>query len=220
MTRHVIAKQLPPPTKIICAGLNYRTHAQEVGAPIPPNPILFAKWPNALIGDGAPIVLPDGASQVDYEAELAVVIGRGVRDVPVDTALDAIAGYTCLNDVSARDIQLADGQWTRAKSFDTFCPMGPRLVSASDVPDPQKLRIRCLLNGDAVQDDTTANMIFGVAELIAFASRRLTLERGDVIATGTPAGVAFGQDEPRWLRSGDVVTVEIEGIGALTNPVR
>jgi len=210
---------IPKPSKIVCAGLNYRPHAEESKLDIPSTPLFFAKWPNALIGPDEPIVLPPFAKQVDYEAELAVVIGRSARSVTEAEALDFVAGYTCLNDVSARDIQFADGQWTRGKSFDTFCPIGPRVVPAAEIEDPQNIRVRCLLNGEVVQDDTTANMIFSVVELIAYASRSTTLEAGDILATGTPAGVALGQADPRWLRDGDVVTVEIEGIGALTNPV-
>jgi 2,4-didehydro-3-deoxy-L-rhamnonate hydrolase len=205
--------------KIICAGMNYRDHAEETGLAVPERPVLFAKWPNALIGPGEPIVLPSLTAEVDYEAELGVVIGRRSRDLEVEEALDAVGGYVCVNDVSARDLQFADGQWTRAKSLDTFCPVGPRLVPAADVPDPQALRIRCLVNGEALQDSSTANMVFGAAELVAYASRGMTLEPGDLIATGTPAGVGFTRKPPIYLRAGDEVTVEIEGIGALTNPV-
>ena len=157
---------------------------------------------------------------MDYEAELAVVIGSDVRNVSRENALEAVLGYTCLNDVSARDLQFAEGQWTRAKSFDTFCPIGPTLVPASSVGNPRNVRVRCLVNGEVVQDDTTANMIFPIDELISFASASTTLLRGDVIATGTPAGVAFGSEHPRWLTDGDVVRVEIEEVGVLTNPVR
>jgi 2-keto-4-pentenoate hydratase/2-oxohepta-3-ene-1,7-dioic acid hydratase in catechol pathway len=209
------------PSKIVCAGLNYRDHAAESGAEVPETPVLFAIWPNALIGPGEPIVLPSvAATRVDYEAELGVVIARRTRGVSVDDALDAIAGYVCVNDVSARDLQRLDGQWTRAKSLDTFCPVGPRLVPASEIPDPQVLRIRCLVNGEALQDSSTAEMVFSVAELIAFASEAITLEPGDLIATGTPAGVGFSREPPVFLQPGDQVTVEIEGIGELTNPVR
>jgi 2-keto-4-pentenoate hydratase/2-oxohepta-3-ene-1,7-dioic acid hydratase in catechol pathway len=205
--------------KIICAGMNYRDHAEETGLAVPERPVLFAKWPNALIGPGEPIVLPSLTAEVDYEAELGVVIGRRSRDLSVEEALDAVGGYVCVNDVSARDLQFADGQWTRAKSLDTFCPVGPRLVAAADIPDPQALRIRCLVNGEALQDSSTANMVFGVAELVAYASRGMMLEPGDLIATGTPAGVGFTRKPPIFLRAGDEVTIDIEGIGALTNPV-
>jgi 2,4-didehydro-3-deoxy-L-rhamnonate hydrolase len=207
------------PQKIICVGLNYRDHAEEQGVAAPEQPILFAKWPNALIGPAEPIVLPAISEKVDYEAELGVVIGSRVRNVTAENALETVAGYVCVNDVSARDLQFSDGQWTRGKSPDTFCPVGPRLVPASDVPDPQALAIRALLNGKAMQDSTTANMIFGVAEIIAFASQTMTLEPGDLIATGTPAGVGVFRDPPVFLQPGDEITIEIDGIGALTNPV-
>jgi 2-keto-4-pentenoate hydratase/2-oxohepta-3-ene-1,7-dioic acid hydratase in catechol pathway len=207
------------PGKIVCVGLNYRDHAEESGMAIPERPLLFAKWPNSLIGPGAPIVLPEQSHDVDYEAELGVVIGRRARRVALAVALDHVAGYVCANEVSARDIQFADGQWTRGKSFDTFGPVGP-MVSAEEVPDPQALRIRCLVNREVVQDSSTAQMIFTVAELIAFISDGITLEPGDLILTGTPAGVGWVRKPPLYLADGDEVTVEIEGIGSLTNPVR
>jgi 2,4-diketo-3-deoxy-L-fuconate hydrolase len=208
------------PGKIVCVGMNYRDHAAESGLEVPDHPVLFAKWGNSLIGPGEPILLPAGFDQVDYEAELGVVIGTRARGLGVGDALGAVAGYVCVNDVSARDLQFADGQWTRAKSLDTFCPVGPRLTPAAEIPDPQRLRIRCLVNGDALQDSSTEHMVFSVAELIAFISEGVTLEPGDLIATGTPAGVGFTREPPVFLRPGDEVTVEIEGIGALTNPVR
>jgi len=208
------------PGKIVCVGLNYRDHAEESGMEIPKWPLLFAKWPSSVIGPGSPIVLPHQAKEVDWEAELGVVIGRRAQRVPQAEALDHVAGYCCANEVSARDIQFADGQWTRGKSFDTFCPVGPRLVPAEEVGDPQALGIRCLVNGDALQDSSTAEMVFGVSELIAFASQAITLEPGDLIATGTPAGVGFVRPEPVFLNDGDEVTVEIDGLGSLTNPVR
>jgi 2-keto-4-pentenoate hydratase/2-oxohepta-3-ene-1,7-dioic acid hydratase in catechol pathway len=207
------------PSKIVGVGLNYRDHAREAKLEVPPRPILFAKWPSALIGPDDPIVIPAGAAQVDYEAELALVIGERARDVPLERALDVVAGLTCLNDVSARDVQFAEGQWTRGKSFDSFCPVGPEVVPVERVGDPQALRVRCRVNGETMQDASTADMIFGVAELVSFASRATTLEPGDVIATGTPPGVALGQEDPRYLRAGDVVEVEIDGIGILRNPV-
>jgi 2-keto-4-pentenoate hydratase/2-oxohepta-3-ene-1,7-dioic acid hydratase in catechol pathway len=206
--------------KIVCVGLNYVDHAREVELELPERPLLFAKWPNALVGSGEPIVIPQGMAQVDYEAELAAVVGARAKGVSVESALEAIAGYTCLNDISARDVQFADGQWTRAKSFDTFCPVGPRVVPREEVPDPQSLRIECRLNGETMQKATTADMIFSVAELVAFISEAITLEPGDLIATGTPPGVAFGRSDARYLQDGDEVEVEIEGIGALVNPVR
>jgi 2-keto-4-pentenoate hydratase/2-oxohepta-3-ene-1,7-dioic acid hydratase in catechol pathway len=208
------------PSKIVCVGLNYRDHAAEQGAELPSAPLLFAKWPNSLIGPGEPIVIPRVSKRVDYEAELGVVIGERVRGVSQENALEAVRGYLCLNDVSARDLQFADGQWTRGKSPDTFCPVGPQLVPAGDVLDPHALGIRCLLNGETMQNSTTANMIFTVAEVIAYASMTMTLEPGDLIATGTPAGVGIFRDPPVLLSDGDEVTIEIDGLGALTNPVR
>jgi 2,4-diketo-3-deoxy-L-fuconate hydrolase len=208
------------PGKIVCVGMNYRDHAAESGLDVPARPVLFAKWPNGLIGPGEPIVLPPGCDEVDYEAELGVVIGARARGLEAGEALGAVAGYVCVNDVSARDLQFQDGQWTRAKSLDTFCPVGPRLATTDEVPDPQRLRIRCLVNGEALQDSSTEHMVFSVAELVAFISEAITLEPGDLIATGTPAGVGFTREPPIFLRPGDEVTVEIEGIGALTNPVR
>ncbi|MBA2384734.1 MAG: fumarylacetoacetate hydrolase family protein [Actinobacteria bacterium] len=207
------------PGKVICVGLNYRDHAEEQGAELPERPILFAKWPTALTGPDDPIVLPRISSSVDYEAELGVVVGARVKGAAVGDALEAVRGYLCANDVSARDLQYADRQFTRAKSLDTFCPVG-ELVPAAEVPDPQALRIRCLVNGAVRQDATTADMIFSVAELIAFASEAITLEPGDLILTGTPAGVGVFRDPPVFLVDGDEVTVEIDGIGSLTNPVR
>jgi 2-keto-4-pentenoate hydratase/2-oxohepta-3-ene-1,7-dioic acid hydratase in catechol pathway len=208
------------PSKIVCVGLNYRDHAEEQGTELPIAPLLFAKWPNALIGPGEPIVIPVLSEQVDYEAELGVVIAERVRGVSEENALEAVRGYLCLNDVSARDLQFTDGQWTRGKSADTFCPIGPRLVPAADVPDPQALGIRCRLNGELMQDSTTANMIFTVAQVISYASATMTLEPGDLIATGTPAGVGVFRDPPVLLKAGDEVTIEIDGLGSLTNPVR
>ena len=207
------------PGKIVCVGLNYRDHAQEQGVDLPTRPLLFAKWPNALVGPGEAIVLPPISRQVDYEAELGVVIGERSRRVPAERALDVVAGYVCVNDVTARDLQFGDGQWTRGKSLDTFCPVGA-LTPASAVPDPQALRIRCVLNGEVMQDSSTAEMVFGVAELIAFVSEAVTLEPNDLIATGTPAGVGVFRDPQVFLAAGDEVTVEIGTLASLTNPVR
>ena len=207
------------PQKIVCVGLNYRDHAEEQGVDLPERPLLFAKWPNTLIGPGEPIVIPPLAERVDYEAELGVVIGSRARGVSVENALEAVAGYLCANDVTARDLQLGDGQWTRGKSLDTFCPVGPALVPAAEIADPQALGIRAILNGEVMQDSTTANMVFGVAEIVAFVSQAITLEPGDLILTGTPAGVGVFRDPPVLLQAGDEITVEIDGVGALTNPV-
>ena len=207
------------PGKIVCVGLNYRDHAEESGMELPTRPLLFAKLPSSLVGPGEPIVLPEQANEVDYEAELGVLIGTRASRVTAADALDHVAGYLCANDVSARDIQLADGQWTRGKSFDTFGPVGP-IVLAAEVSDPQALRIRCLLNGEVVQDSSTAQMIFTVAEVIAFISDGITLDPGDLILTGTPAGVGLGRRPPVYLVDGDEVTIEIDQVGSLKNPVR
>ncbi len=208
------------PQKIVCVGLNYHDHAAEGSQKVPERPLLFAKWPNTLIGPREPIVLPSISSKVDYEGELAAVIGTQARGVSVGDALDVVAGYTCANDVSARDLQFADGQWVRGKTLDTFCPVGPTLVPAADVPDPQALRLRTILNGEVVQEAPTSDMIFSVAEIVAFVSEAITLVPGDLILTGTPAGVGIFRDPELLLADGDEVTVEIEGIGTLTNPVR
>jgi 2-keto-4-pentenoate hydratase/2-oxohepta-3-ene-1,7-dioic acid hydratase in catechol pathway len=207
------------PGKIVCVGLNYRDHAQEGGQELPKAPLLFAKWPNTLIGHGDAIVIPPEATEVDYEAELGVVIGAAARRVSEAKALDHVAGYICVNDVSARDLQFGDGQWTRGKSPDTFCPVGPRLVPREEIDDPQQLGIRCILNGETMQDSSTAQMIFSVAEVIAYASQTITLEPGDLIATGTPAGVGVFRDPKVLLGDGDEVSIEIDGLGTLTNPV-
>ena len=206
------------PGKIVCVGLNYRDHAEEQGVELPAAPLLFAKWPNALIGPGDPIVIPPAVTKCDYEAELGVVLGTRVSRVSKENALEAVRGYVCANDVSARDLQFGDGQWTRGKSVDTFCPVGP-LVPAADIPDPHDLRIRAVVSGEVLQDSTTANLIFGVDDIISYASQTLTFEPGDLILTGTPAGVGVFRDPQRLLRPGDEVTIEIERVGSLTNPV-
>jgi 2-keto-4-pentenoate hydratase/2-oxohepta-3-ene-1,7-dioic acid hydratase in catechol pathway len=204
--------------KIVCVGLNYRDHAEEQGIDLPPRPLLFSKWANTLIGPGDPIRLPAITDQVDYEAELAVVIGERCRGVPERSALDVVEGYAALNDVSARDLQFGDGQWVRGKSLDTFCPLGP-VTPASEVGDPQALRIRCTLNGETMQDSSTSKMVFGVAELIAFITQAITLEPGDVIATGTPAGVGVFRDPQVFLRDGDEEEVVIDRLAPVANPV-
>jgi 2,4-diketo-3-deoxy-L-fuconate hydrolase len=206
------------PGKIVCVGLNYRDHAEEQGAELPEEPLLFAKWPNALIGPGDPIVIPPLVEKCDYEAELGVVIGTRVKAVSKENAFEAVRGYLCANDVSARDLQFKDGQWTRGKSPDTFCPVGP-LVPAAEVADPHDLWIRATVSGELLQDSTTANLIFGVDEIVSYASQTMTLEPGDLLLTGTPAGVGVFRDPQRLLQPGDEVTIEIEGLGALTNPV-
>ena len=213
-----MALGIPRPGKIVCVGLNYRDHAEEQGAELPEAPLLFAKFTTSLIGPGDAIVIPPVVTKCDYEAELGVVLGATVKQVSKENALEAVAGYVAANDVSARDLQFGDGQWTRGKSPDTFCPVGP-LVPASDVPDPHALSIRAILNGEVVQESTTANLVFGVDEVISYASQTATLEAGDLILTGTPAGVGIFRKPPRLLQPGDEITIEIDGVGSLTNPV-
>jgi 2-keto-4-pentenoate hydratase/2-oxohepta-3-ene-1,7-dioic acid hydratase in catechol pathway len=207
-----LVRLLPPvlPGKIVAVGLNYRDHANEMGIEIPKEPVLFLKPSTSVIGPDADIVYPGQSSRVDYEAELAVVIGRECRDVDAGDAAGCILGYTCLNDVTARDLQAKDGQWTRAKSFDTFAPIGPWIVT--DIEDPDTLSIQARLNGETRQASNTSNLIFGVYELVDFISHVMTLKKGDVIATGTPSGI--GPMSP-----GDEIAVEIEGIGVLKNRV-
>ena len=206
------------PQKIVCVGLNYRDHAEEQGTALPERPLLFAKWANTLIGDGDPIRIPPLTTQVDYEAELGVVIGRRASRVAADDALEFVRGYAVANDVSARDLQFSDGQWVRGKSLDSFLPVG-ELVPASEVPDPQALPIRAVLNGETMQDSSTSNMVFGVAEIVSFVSQGITLEPGDLIITGTPAGVGAFRDPKVWMQPGDEITIEIDGVGSITNPV-
>jgi 2-keto-4-pentenoate hydratase/2-oxohepta-3-ene-1,7-dioic acid hydratase in catechol pathway len=210
---------VPDPEKILCLGLNYRDHAEEVGAKAPPAPIVFAKFANSLIGQGQPIVRPAISDEIDYEAELAVVIGRRCRSVSEAQALDYVAGGMPFNDVSARDLQMRTSQWTAGKAIDTFAPTGPALVLGTEIDDLQSLRIEARVNGDPLQSGTTADMIFSIAETIAFLSQFMTLEPGDIIATGTPAGVGFTREPPVRLRAGDRVEVEVEGLGVLSNPV-
>ena len=208
------------PEKILAIGLNYADHARESGLEPPAAPLMFVKTTNSIVGPDDPIRYTEASStQVDYEVELAAVIGRAARNVTVDEALSFVLGYTVCNDVSARDCQFADTQWSRAKSFDTFCPLGPWIVTADEIPDPQALGIRCRVNGETLQDSTTAEMIFGVAELVSYFSRVMTLMPGDVIATGTPYGVGFARDPQIFLRDGDVVEVEVDSVGTLRNPV-
>ena len=220
-----VARLLAPvqPAAIICIGLNYRKHAQETGANIPEFPVVFYKGINTVQHPEQPIHLPTHlkSNEVDYEGELAVVIGKSCKNVSRKNALDYVLGYTCANDVSARDWQkqFGGGQWSRGKSFDTFCPFGPCLVTRDEIPNPNALRLRTLVNGQPQQDSNTADMIFDVPALIEFLSGSTTLVPGTVILTGTPQGVGMAQKPPRWLAAGDSVTVEIEKIGALTNPV-
>ena len=211
---------LSSPQKIMCIGRNYADHARVLGHDLPEHPVLFAKYANALAGPGDEIVLPGVSSKIDYEAELAVVIGKRCKAVDRDEALDCVFGYTCANDITMRDAQKADGQWTRAKSPDTFCPLGPWLVTADEIPDPQALAIALELNGEVMQDSSTAEMVFGVAELVSYLSQTMTLLPGDILLTGTPPGVGAGRDPQVFLASGDKLKVKVERIGELENRVR
>lgn len=223
--RATVAKVLAPivPTSIICIGLNYRQHAEEGGMPVPERPIVFCKGNNTLQHPGDPILIPTHAAstEVDYECELAVVIGKAGKNIRRGDALKHVLGYTCANDVSARDWQLkwGGGQWCRGKFFDTFCPLGPALVTPDEIPDPNTLRIGTVHNGRVVQNSNTSDMIFDVPHLISFLSGSTTLLPGMVILTGTPQGVGMAMQPPLFLKPGDEVTIEIEQIGALTNPV-
>jgi 2-keto-4-pentenoate hydratase/2-oxohepta-3-ene-1,7-dioic acid hydratase in catechol pathway len=217
---HVLAP-VPRPGKVVAIGRNYPDHAAEEGAIPPASPLVFAKFPSSVVGSGADIRWdPALTAQVDYEAELAVVIGRRARNVTEDDALGHVLGYTCLNDVSARDLQFADGQWVRGKSLDTFCPMGPALVTGDELGDPDDLDIACLVNGEVLQHDRTSSMFYSVRQIVSHCSQAFTLEPGDVIATGTPGGVGIFRKPPRLLGDGDVVTVAIEGVGELVNTCR
>ena len=215
----VLFPPVPHRGKIIAVGLNYRDHAIETKQEIPTVPIIFAKFPSSINGPDAPVVLPKDDPQGDYEAELAVVIGRKTKAISAAEAPSCVAGYMPLNDVSARRWQFADKQWVRGKSCDTFCPTGPWLTTRDAVPDPHALSIRMRVNGNVVQDSNTSNLIFRIPELIAFISAAITLEPGDIIATGTPDGVGVFRKPPVFLKSGDVMEVDIEGLGVLCNPV-
>ncbi|MFO8009034.1 MAG: fumarylacetoacetate hydrolase family protein [Candidatus Brocadiia bacterium] len=212
---------VPRPGKVLCLGLNYRDHAAESGAPVPEEPIVFAKASSSVIGPAMPIRLPHCSQKVDYEVELAVIIGGRAKGISAAEAMQYVAGYTVLNDVTARDYQREKpgGQWTLAKSFDTFCPMGPWIVTADEIPDPHDLGLSTDLCGEAMQSSRTDQMIFGIPEIIEYITRVLTLEPGDVIGTGTPPGVGFARRPPRYLKQGDVVECRVEGIGTLRNPV-
>jgi 2-keto-4-pentenoate hydratase/2-oxohepta-3-ene-1,7-dioic acid hydratase in catechol pathway len=207
------------PGKIICVGLNYHDHCREQGVEPPDYPLLFSKFANAVTHPGTPVTRPAATEQLDLECELAVVIGRRASRIGRGDAADAIFGYTILNDVTMRDLQREDRQWLRAKGSDGFAPMGPAVVTADELGDPGALPLRSSVNGETWQDSTTAEMIFDVATIVAFASRTITLEPGDIIATGTPAGVGHYQEPPRYLGDGDLMRCEIEGLGAIENPV-
>lgn len=215
-----LAPPLTNPSKLICIGLNYYDHCRETDTPVPDRPVTFVKFPSAIIGPDDTITWPpEATTQVDYEAELALVIRRQARNISAKDAFDYIAGYTMVNDVSARDVQFAEGQWVRAKSFDTFCPLGPYLVTSDEVGDPHNLGIRCRINGQLVQDSNTSELIFGVPILIEFITKTCTLYPGDIISTGTPHGIGAYRKPPLYLKPGDVVEVEIDKLGLLRNPI-
>jgi 2-keto-4-pentenoate hydratase/2-oxohepta-3-ene-1,7-dioic acid hydratase in catechol pathway len=211
---------VPRPGKLICIGLNYRDHALEQGAPVPESPIVFSKFTTSIIGPEDQVVVPAACTQPDYEAELAVVIGRTAKNVPRAKAYEHVFGYCAFNDISGRDFQFADKQWQRGKSCDTFAPMGPFVATREEIKDPHGLAIRLRLNGEVMQNSRTDQLIFGVPELIEFLSASITLEPGDIIATGTPPGVGFARKPPIYLKSGDRMEVEIDGLGVLVNNVR
>jgi 2-keto-4-pentenoate hydratase/2-oxohepta-3-ene-1,7-dioic acid hydratase in catechol pathway len=213
---------VPRPGKVLCLGLNYRDHAAESGSPVPDEPVIFAKASSSVIGTGAPLRLPACSDQMDYEVELAIVIGRPAKNVSAADAMGCVAGYTVLNDVTARDYQRlrGGGQWTLAKSFDTACPLGPWIVTKDEIPDPHRLPLRSVVSGETMQSSSTEQMIFTVPFIVEYLSACLTLEPGDVIGTGTPPGVGFARKPPRFLHDGDVVECTVEGIGTLTNPVK
>jgi 2-keto-4-pentenoate hydratase/2-oxohepta-3-ene-1,7-dioic acid hydratase in catechol pathway len=216
----MLAAPLAAPSKIACVGLNYHDHCRETGMAAPERPLIFAKFPSALAGPDEEVAWPEGLTeQVDWEAELAVVIGRRIRRAEPAEALEAVFGYTAANDLSARDLQFADQQWVRAKSIDGFCPLGPAIVTADEFGDPQDKRLISRVNGQTMQDSTTAEMIFGVAEIVSFLSHACTLEPGDLILTGTPWGVGGFREPPVFLGPGDTVEVEVEGVGVLANDI-
>jgi 2-keto-4-pentenoate hydratase/2-oxohepta-3-ene-1,7-dioic acid hydratase in catechol pathway len=210
---------VPRPPKLICVGLNYRDHAMEAGMEIPKVPTIFNKFPNVVIGPGESIVLPKESERPDYEAEFAFVIGRGGRHISAARAMEHVFGYTIVNDVSARDFQMATSQWLMGKTFDTFAPMGPWLVTADEIRDPHELDISLEIGGERLQHSNTRELIFKIPELVEFISSVVTLEPGDVVSTGTPSGVGFARKPPRFLKAGDEVIVRVEGIGELRNPV-
>jgi len=210
---------IPRPGKIICIGLNYSDHAAETGQPLPKFPIIFSKYANTVIATGDSIVLPRVTNEVDYEAELGFVIGKTARYVSAANALDYVAGYMPINDVSARDYQNRTSQWTMGKTFDTFAPMGPALVTSDEIPNPGNLKISLTINGETLQNSNTDKLIFGVPQLIEAISEVMTLEPGDIVSTGTPPGVGMARNPKRYMKAGDVVNITIEGLGTLSNPV-
>ncbi len=219
LDRVVLLAPIQRPPKLICVGLNYRDHAAEAQMEIPLVPTIFSKFNTAITGPGGPVILPKNSSKPDYEAEFAFVIGTGGRHIAGDRWREHVFGYMCLNDVSARDFQLATSQWLMGKTFDTFAPCGPWLTTADEIEDPHNLDIRLTINGETMQDSNTRHLIFGIPALIEFLSSAFTLEPGDIITTGTPAGVGFSKKPPRWLRPGDEMVVTIQGLGELRNPV-
>lgn len=210
---------IPRPGKLICLGLNYRDHAEEQNVRIPDNPLLFAKASTATLGHNQPIVIPEGSTRVDYEAELAFVIGRRIRSAEAADAGEAVFGYTCLNDVTERDMQRGEKQWFRGKSVDTFAPMGPCIVTSDEIEDPLSLSISSKLNGETMQNSSTSNLIFSPPDIVKFIARTMTLEPGDVVSTGTPGGVGVFRDPQIFLKDGDRIEITVEGIGTLSNPV-
>lgn len=214
-----ITAPIPMPGKIICVGLNYRNHAIESKMEIPKSPVIFSKFSTCIIGSNEAVIIPRNSKQVDFEAELAVVIGKKAKNVTKADAMNYVFGYANFNDVSARDFQFADGQWQRGKSCDTFAPFGEFIVTKDEIENPHKLQIQFRLNGTVLQNSSTEELIFTIPELIEFLSQSITLEPGDIIATGTPPGVGFARNPPIFLKDGDVMTVEIEGLGTLTNRV-
>lgn len=214
-----VSAPVPRPNKIICIGLNYRDHAEESGMPFPASPIIFSKFATCVTGANQPIILPKGSVQVDYEAELAFIVGRRAKNVKKEDALEYVFGYTNFNDVSARDFQFADGQWQRGKSCDTFAPMGEFVATVDEIGDPHNLKIQFRLNSETLQNSNTRELIFKIPELIEFLSESITLEPGDVVATGTPPGVGFARKPPVFMKAGDIAEVEIEGLGVLSNMV-
>jgi 2-keto-4-pentenoate hydratase/2-oxohepta-3-ene-1,7-dioic acid hydratase in catechol pathway len=215
----ILMAPIPRPQKIICVGLNYRDHAAESKMEIPSVPTIFSKFVNSVIGPGESIVLPKNSTKPDYEAEFAFVIGKNGRHVPADRWREHVFGYTIVNDVSARDFQMATSQWLMGKTFDTFAPIGPWIVTADEIADPHALDIRMTISGEVLQNSNTRELIFRIPELIAYLSSVFTLEPGDIVSTGTPAGVGFSHKPPRWLKAGDECVVYVEGIGELRNPV-
>lgn len=215
----VLLAPIPRPPKVICVGLNYRDHAEESKMEIPSAPTIFNKFPTAIIGPGAPVVLPRNSEKPDYEAEFAVVVGAGGRHIPAAAWRAHVFGYTILNDVSARDFQMATSQWLMGKTFDTFAPCGPWLTTADAIADPHALEISLEINGEVLQHSNTRHLIFDIPKLIEYLSSVFTLEPGDIISTGTPAGVGFARKPPRWIRPGDEMVVKVQGLGELRNPV-